>query len=109
MTSDEPYKVEFTNEAWAAVEAQVRYIAVERMAPENAGRWLVRLLAAVKTLENLPKRHRVDQRQTAATGTEIRRLVFERTYLLFYTVDDVRRRVDIVSFRHGAKENPAGN
>jgi plasmid stabilization system protein ParE len=100
------YTVEFAEEAWRAVEAQVRYIAIEKQAPENASRWLNRLLAAIETLEQIPRRFKVDPDQTQMHGIDVHRLVFERTYLVFYTVDDARRRVNVVSFRHGRQEPP---
>ncbi len=97
------YTVNLTDEAWAAIEAQVRYIGVERQAPENAARWVNRLLNAIDGLEMLPRSHAVDERQTAKHGIEIRRMVFEQTYLVFYTIDDEQRRVIVVSFRHTAR------
>ncbi|HEY2589843.1 MAG TPA: type II toxin-antitoxin system RelE/ParE family toxin [Tepidisphaeraceae bacterium] len=100
------YTVEFANEAWRAVEAQVRYIAVEKQAPENASRWLNRLLAAIETLEQIPRRFIVDPYQTQMHGIEVHRMVFERTYLVFYTVNDEQRCVNVVSFRHGRQKPP---
>lgn len=97
------YTVELTDEAWAAIETQVRYIAVDRQAPENAARWSNRLLKAIDELETLPRRHPVNDAQTAEHGVEIRRMVFEKTYLIFYTLDEDTRRVVVVSFRHGAR------
>ena len=100
------YRVEFADEAWQAIEAQVRYIAVAKQAPENASRWVNRLMAAIDALEQIPRRFIVDPDQTRMHGIEVHRMVFERTYLVFYTVDDKRRRVNVVSFRHGAQEPP---
>ena len=54
----------------------------------------------------MPTRYGVDEEQTAAHGTEVRRLVFERTYLLFYTIDEAHLRVTVVRFAHGARSNP---
>ena len=51
------YTVHFTDEAWVPIQAQVRYIAIENHSPENASRWLARLLDAIDTLEQLPQRH----------------------------------------------------
>lgn len=98
------YTVELADEAWRPIEAQIRYIAVEKQAPENASKWVVRLLASIDKLAEMPRRFAVDQEQTQIHGTEVHRMVFERTYLVFYTVDDENHRVNVVSFRHGAQE-----
>ena len=98
------YAVHFTDEAWETIQAQVRYIAIEGQAPERASRWLARLLNVIDTLEQLPKRHLVDKRQTQIHGTDVHRIVFERTFLVFYTIDEKHRHVNIVSFRHGAQQ-----
>ena len=37
--------------------------------------------------------------------TEVHRAIFERTYLVFHTIDKARGRENIVSFRHGAQES----
>lgn len=99
------YRVLFTDEAWEPIQAQVRYIAIESHAPENASRWLVRLLDAIDTLEEMPHRNGLDERQTQIHGADVYRMVFERTYLVFYTIDQECSRVNIVSFRNGAQES----
>jgi plasmid stabilization system protein ParE len=97
------FKVHLTREAWEPIEAQVRYIAVEKKAPENASRWLSRLLDAIDTLEHLPARHEVDAVQSKLLGTNVYRMVFERTYLVHYTIEESRGGVYVLSFRHGAR------
>ena len=73
------YTVHFTDEAWQPIQTQVRYIAIENQAPENAARWLGRLLDAIDTLEQLPGRHGLDEQQTSMHGIDVHRMVFERT------------------------------
>jgi plasmid stabilization system protein ParE len=97
--------VHFTDEAWEPIRAQIRYIAIEKHAPDNASRWLVRLLDAINELELMPHRYGVDEGLTGAHGTDVHRMVFERTYLVFYAIDEKRGRVNVVSFRHGAQES----
>ena len=99
------YTVHFTEEAWEAIRAQTRYIAIEKHAPENASRWLARLLKAIDALELMPNRHAPDEDLTRSHGTNVHRMVFERMYLVFYTIDQERGRVNIVSFRNGAQES----
>lgn len=97
------YQVHFADEAWQSIQAQVRCIAVENNAPENASRWLARVVDAVDALEQFPDRHGVDEAEPDLHGVELRRMVFERTYLVFYAIDEGRNCVNIVSFRHGAR------
>ena len=102
------YTIGYSQEAAASLRAQVRYIAVDQQAPDNAAGWLGRVMAAVRSLEVLPTRYGVDAEQTAAMGFEVRRLVFEQTYLIFYTIDDAQQRVTVVTFRHGAQSGRGG-
>jgi len=53
----------------------------------------------------MPQRYGVDKQQTQLHGTDVYRMVFERTYLVFYTIDETHGRVNVVSFRHGAQES----
>jgi plasmid stabilization system protein ParE len=87
-----------------AASSAGRYIAVEKQAPENASRWLTRLLDAIDALEAMPHRYGMDEELTATLGTNVHRMVFEQTYFVFYTIDEERGRVNVVSFRHGAQE-----
>ncbi len=98
------FTVEIADEAWKEIERQIRFIAVDRQAPRNAARWTNRLLKAIDDLELMPRRHTLDEHQTREHGTSIYRMVFETSYLVFYSVDEVKERVTIVSFRHGARE-----
>ncbi len=54
----------------------------------------------------MPDRNPVDADMTAALNGDVRRLVFERTYLIFYLVDESRQQVTVVAFRHGARRGP---
>lgn len=95
------YTVEFADEAWKRIEEQVYFIAVERAAPINAGRWLARLLKVIDNLEWMPRRHVVDKKQTREHGCTVYRLTFEKTYLIYYTIDADADRVVIISFLNG--------
>ena len=81
------------------------YIARDSMI--NALAWERRLRAAIDTLGETHG-HAVDEEASARSGRPVRKLVFERTYLIFYRVDEVKARIDVVNFRHGARV-PRGN
>ena len=102
------YTTGWAEEAEASLQAQFRHIAIDRKSPRNAIRWLRRVRAAVASLEVMPTRYGVDKLQTAALGVEVHRMVFERTYLIYYTVDDVNQRVTAVIFCHGAQLGNTG-
>jgi plasmid stabilization system protein ParE len=63
------------------------------------------LLDEIDTLERMPDRYGLDEKQTQMHGADVHRMVFERKYLVFYTIDQEHSRVNIVSFRHGAQES----
>ncbi|MEM6561393.1 MAG: type II toxin-antitoxin system RelE/ParE family toxin [Planctomycetota bacterium] len=99
------YSVEVTDGAWSAIERRVRYIAEEKSSPGNAARWLSRLLAEVDALETMPRRHTLDELQSRLHGTDVYRLVHERNYLLFYSINDAAERVAVLAFTSTAQRD----
>jgi hypothetical protein len=53
----------------------------------------------------MPRRFGFDQLQTDAAGTDVHRMAFEQTYLVYSTFDDDGRRVHVLSFRGGARSD----
>lgn len=80
------FSVHIANEAWHEIMRKIRYIAIDRQAPVNAARWSNRLLKLIDDLGRMPRRHTVDEHLSHAHGTDVYRLVFEQTYLLFCTI-----------------------
>jgi plasmid stabilization system protein ParE len=70
---------------------------------DNALAWEERVRAAIQNLCTLPTRNPVDGAATERMGRDIRKIVFERNYLIFYHVDEAKRSIDILNFRHGAR------
>ena len=96
------YQVVYTEQFHSAIDAQLTYFA-EQGAPESrVANWLTELLALVDSLSQSPYRFAVAEPESAALGTEIRRLTFG-DYLAFYRVDQTRREVQLLGFRHGAR------
>jgi len=93
------YRVLITDEALARIREQARYIAVESQAPQNARRWLDRVLAAADTLERMP-RHCRRAPEEALRPFVIRALNIDG-YLLLFTIDDESRTVLVLTARHG--------
>ncbi|HYO26603.1 MAG TPA: type II toxin-antitoxin system RelE/ParE family toxin [Lacipirellulaceae bacterium] len=94
------YRVEVVPEAEAAIAASVRYIAVDCRSPINAERWLQKLLHAIETLENSPRRCPLAP-EDSLVSYEVRMRVIGG-YLLLFTIDDSAGKVHVMHFRHGS-------
>ena len=82
------------------IRAQVRYIA--RDSVDNALAWEDRVRAALDGLGDAHG-HAVDEDASRRVGQQLRRTVFERTYLIHYRINDKPAAVEVVGFRHGAR------
>jgi len=96
------YQVRIAPTALAHIEGQTRYIARDSAA--NAMQWNSRLLAAINQIGENPS-HAVDESASKATKQEVRRTNFERTYLIYYVVNDDTQIVEILDVRHGARRS----
>lgn len=96
------YRVDLTDEAFDKIRDQARYIAEEGGAPLNAGRWLARVLDAVDTLEQSPRRCPLAL-EDPFFSFELRALNIDG-FMLLFTVDDDDRVVRVISARHGRQE-----
>ena len=57
---------------------------------------------AINSIGHLPG-HAVDEEASARAGEKIRKLVFERTYLIHYRINASDSAIDMMNFRHGAR------
>lgn len=80
---------------------QVKFIAVDSI--DHALNWEDRLRREVLNLGTMPRRYPVNQAASERSGEPVRKMVFERTYLLFYRINLESRSVEILNFRHGAR------
>lgn len=95
------YEVVYTEQFHEALDAQLSYFE-EQGAPEaRIAAWLSELLDLVDSLNESPHRFEVAEPESAARSNEIRRAIFG-DYLAFYLVDEARREVQLLGFRHGA-------
>jgi plasmid stabilization system protein ParE len=81
--------------------AQVLYIARDSI--DHALAWEDRLRTAINRIGMMPKGNAVDAAASARIGEEVRKMVFERTYLVFYRINEASRSVEVINFRHGAQ------
>lgn len=94
------YRVVISPHVYAKIMAQLDYIAEDSLT--NAVAWHDRLLNAIEALGEHAG-FTVDEEASERVGHEVRRMVFERTYLVFYRVDEVRSVVEVENFRHGMR------
>jgi plasmid stabilization system protein ParE len=83
------------------IRAQVLYIATDSI--DAALAWEDRLHAAINAIGELPGSHAIDEDASARIGVTVHKMVFERTYLIHYLVNQDAAAVEIVNFRHGAR------
>lgn len=95
------YAVKLTATVVDQVTRYARFIAEERQAPENALRWLERVYDAIETLDQSPHRCALAP-ENAHRPYEIRRLLIGR-YLALFTIDEAKRVVHVIGFRHGQR------
>lgn len=88
------------------ITEQVLYIAEDSI--DNALAWEGRLRIAIKAIGDLAQGHAVDQEASDRIGFSVRKMVFERTYLVYYRIDEAAGVVRVINFRHGARLPRAG-
>lgn len=100
------YTVRLTATTVEQVTRYARFIAIERQSPENAQRWLERVYNAIETLSHSPRRCSLAP-EDAYRPYEIRRLLIGR-YLALFTIDESKKSVHVIGFRHGHRLPRAG-
>ena len=87
------------------IQEQVFYIAQD--STDNALAWEDRLLAALESLGDFHG-HAIDEQAVDRLGGIIHKMVFEKTYLIHYEVNQTAGIVEIMNFRHGARRPRVG-
>ncbi len=98
-------QVQIAESTLAKIREQTLFIAEDSI--ENALAWEDRLLAAIEGLGEFHG-HAIDEDACARIGGRIHKMVFENTYLVHYEVNDAARIVEVVNFRHGARQPRMG-
>jgi plasmid stabilization system protein ParE len=93
-------RVNTPSEVRQQIREQVLYIA--RDSVDNALAWEDRPAAAIDGLADFHG-HAIDEEASKRLAYSVRKLVFERTYLVHYRVDDAASEVRVVRVRHGAR------
>jgi plasmid stabilization system protein ParE len=92
------YKVEMTPTAERQTRDAFKYI--HERAPLNAGRWLVGIRDAIKTLEMFPARCGIAP-ESKYLGVELRQLHF-KLHRIIFEIDEPAKTVRILYVRHGS-------
>jgi plasmid stabilization system protein ParE len=82
------------------ITEQVLYIASDSI--DNALAWEQNLRKAIEKIGETHG-HAVDEAASNRLGFQVHKVVFDRTYLIHYCIDDVAHVVKIVNFRHGSR------
>jgi plasmid stabilization system protein ParE len=93
-------KLKITQLALDQIREQIFYIAQDSV--DNALAWEDRLLAALKGLSEFHG-HAIDEDARERLGGTTQKMVFERTYLVHYEVNENAGVVTVVNIRHGAR------
>lgn len=94
------YAVRISERVSSENSAPALYIA--RDSVENALAWEARLTAEIAAIGDHAG-HAVDEAARREFGRVVTRMVFERTYLVFYTVDAGAGVLEVIGFRHGMR------
>jgi len=94
------YRVIYAQEAVDAINAQIAHYARESVPVDTINAWFQNLIDQVAGLYSMPKRFPVAQAVTKVKGYEIRRMNYG-VYAVYYRVDDERKIVEVIAFRHG--------
>jgi plasmid stabilization system protein ParE len=88
------------------VEDQIvtRVLQIAEDSLENAIKWESRLRTAIQRIGDEPHGFPVDRIQSRQCNQTVRKYVFERTYLLFFIVDEFEITVVLAEFCHGSRQ-----
>ncbi len=94
------YKVIYAQEALEGINAQIDHYVSESVPGNTIDAWFQGLIDQVAGLYSMPRRFPVAQSVTKVKGYEMRRMNYG-VYAAYYRVDDDRKVVEIIAFRHG--------
>jgi len=95
------YQIEISDAALIDAEEYVRFLRMEKSAEQAARRWFRELMAAIFSLEKMPRRcPRIPEAEEFST--EIRHLIHASHRIIFH-VDNRRHKVTVLRVYHGAR------
>jgi len=95
------YKICVTSFAAEKIREYGHYIAEQSGSLAIAERWIDHVYTMIETLHHSPHRHGLAE-ENQYRSFELRRQIIGN-YLAIYAVDDAKRLVSVVGFRHGRR------
>ena len=92
------YKVRINQQAFREIDEIFSYIALEKLAPENAKEQTDRIWAALKKLETFPQSHQVRPEGRHA-GKGYRQLLIDN-YIAIFKIDESKKTVHVVTVQY---------
>ena len=93
------YEIIIDTKAETAILDYVSYIAVDQRSPIVAARILQRIHDATESLAIFPRRCPIAP-ESSFSALDIRMLIVDAS-LILYVVDDTKKAVTVLAFRHG--------
>ena len=92
------YKVKLNSKAYRDINEIFKYIALEKLSPENAQSQTTRIWEALKNLETFPHSH---QKRTEGRYAEkdYRQLIIDN-YIAIFKIDDNNKTVNIITVQY---------
>lgn len=94
----EKYKIMLYPKAFRDIDSIYAYIALEKLAPENAKNQTDRIWAAIKTLESFPSAHQ-DRQVGKYAGKGYKQLLIDN-YVALFRIDEQNKTVYVVTIQY---------
>jgi plasmid stabilization system protein ParE len=88
----------------AATDLERVFAYIEQHSPQNARKVAGRLIAAVDSLEILPRRHKVHS--SSRDRSRVVRSMSVRPYIVYYRVLEPQKAVEVLTIWHGSRRQP---
>ena len=92
------YKVKLNQRAYRELERIFEYIALEKLAPENAKKQTDRIMEKLKRLETFPYSHQ--ERMEGKYAKKGYRQLLIDNYIAIYRIDETNKTVHIVTIQY---------
>ncbi len=96
------FEVAYSAEARQDLRDIYEYIAYELLEPQAASRQTERILKAVRSLEQMPMRHRLYEEEP--WHSQGLRVLPVDNYLVFYLLDEIIATVSIIRIMYGGRD-----
>lgn len=92
------YKVELNARAFRDIDDIFAYIALEKLAPENAQNQTDRIWKALRALENFPQSHQ--ERTVGKYANKGYRQLLVDNYIVIFRIDNTNKIVHVVTVQY---------